>query len=424
MIQDLFTPCTRDQRQEESKVKWVKNKCKGTIEACTGFGKTRVAINCIEMVLKKFPKFRTLIVVPTETLKEQWITSLNERGIYFGFEVIIINTLIKNNYDCDILIIDEIHRVAADTFSKVFNVVSYKMILGLTATLKRLDEKHTIIEKYCPVVDSISIEVALTNGWVSKFTEYKVCIKCDLTDYNNYTREFNEHFDFFGYDFNLAMSMVGPKGISNRLKYRDERCTNGDAAAKSEMLKAITVHATGLMRTMQKRKAFINKHEKKLELARKIIAARPDSKIITFSATIEMAEKIGIGNVYSSKSSKKKSRMTLEEFETMEKGVLNTSKKADEGLDCKGLSVAIVLGMDSSSTKSIQRKGRVIRAEGDKQAEIFNLVITGTVEEEWFRKSHEGSTYISIDEENLYKVLKGEPYEVVKKKPPQFSFRF
>ena len=38
---------TRDERQEIARVKWIKNKCKGTIEACTGFGKTRVAINCI-----------------------------------------------------------------------------------------------------------------------------------------------------------------------------------------------------------------------------------------------------------------------------------------------------------------------------------------------------------------------------------------
>ena len=37
------------------------------------------------------------------------------------------------------------------------------------------------------------------------------------------------------------------------------------------------------MRAVQKRKAFINNHPKKLELTRKIINARPFSKIITFS---------------------------------------------------------------------------------------------------------------------------------------------
>lgn len=29
---------SRDARQEKSRVSWIKNKCKGTIEACTGYG--------------------------------------------------------------------------------------------------------------------------------------------------------------------------------------------------------------------------------------------------------------------------------------------------------------------------------------------------------------------------------------------------
>ena len=46
----------------------------------------------------------------------------------------------------------------------------------------------------------------------------------------------------------------------------------------------------GLMRTMHKRKAFINNHPKKIEIAKKIMEARPNSKIITFSNNVKMAE--------------------------------------------------------------------------------------------------------------------------------------
>ena len=42
-MKDLFTPVTRDERQEESVKKWIKSKGRGTIVACTGYGKTRVA---------------------------------------------------------------------------------------------------------------------------------------------------------------------------------------------------------------------------------------------------------------------------------------------------------------------------------------------------------------------------------------------
>lgn len=34
----LFKTVTRDERQEESRLNWIKSKCKGTIEACTGYG--------------------------------------------------------------------------------------------------------------------------------------------------------------------------------------------------------------------------------------------------------------------------------------------------------------------------------------------------------------------------------------------------
>ena len=54
------------------------------------------------------------------------------------------------------------------------------------------------------------------------------------------------------------------------------------------------------MRTMQARKKFIYNHPAKLQIAREIIAHRLDKKIITFSANTKMAEKIGIGYVYSS----------------------------------------------------------------------------------------------------------------------------
>ena len=44
-MKDLFTPVTRDERQEQCKRAWLLHKGRGTIEACTGFGKTRCAIN-------------------------------------------------------------------------------------------------------------------------------------------------------------------------------------------------------------------------------------------------------------------------------------------------------------------------------------------------------------------------------------------
>lgn len=425
MIRDLFTPITRDERQEQCRKAWIMHKGIGTIEACTGFGKTRTAINCIKCVMSKYPNLKTLVVVPTDLLKNQWITILDGCGLGLNVEVQVINTTAKNGYICDLLIIDEIHRTAAETLQYVFQKVKYKLILGLTATLERLDGRHVIVEKYCPVIDSVPIELAKASGWVSNFTEYQVIIQVDDIDkYKEYNAEFVKHFEFFDFNFNLAMSMVGKDGLKNRLAYRKQLCQTNDAKVLADALVTITYHATGFMRAMQARKKFIHNHKEKIKIAQTIIANRSDKKIITFSANTNMAEKIGIGYVYTGKESKKKNRITLEKFSALDKGVINSCKLAIEGFDCPGLSVGIMLGVDSSSTKSTQAAGRVIRKEGSKYSEIFNLIIADTVEQEWFKKSHENTEYVTIDVENLEKLLKGEPWEPYKKKLQNFTFRF
>ena len=424
-MKDLFTPLTRDERQEESVRKWLINKGKGTIVACTGYGKSICALIIIKKLLTKYPKLKILIVVPTSGLKEQWEKHINSNQLGLNIETMIINTAAKTHCQCDLLILDEIHRYPATSFAQVFNTVKYKLILGLTATIERLDGKHTLIEKYCPKIDEVSIETAKLNGWVSNFTEYQILISVpDIDLYKQYNKEFVQHFEYFNFDYSLVLSMLGPKGFVNRARYRDEVCAKNSSLNRKEVFKEITYHATAFMRALQNRKKFIYNHPKKLEITKAIIEARKDKKIITFSANVKMAESIGIGYVYTGKEGKKKNRITINDFQIMNSGVLNTSQLANEGLDVKGLSIGIVLGVDSSPIKGKQRTGRVIRKESDKYAEMFTIVIDQTVECEWYRKSHEDCNYITIDEENLMKVLKGEPFEPYKKKVEQFVYRF
>lgn len=76
-------------------------------------------------------------------------------------------------------------------------------------------------------------------------------------------------------------------------------------------------------------------------------------------------------------------------------------------------------GYESNSGK------RVIRHEPGKIAEIFTLVIAGTVEENWFNNSSSGNNYIEITEEELDDVLRGEnfdDYTETAKEDLQFRF--
>ena len=195
---------------------------------------------------------------------------------------------------------------------------------------------------------------------------------------------------------------------------------------KKQVLQSINYHSAEFMRTMTARKSFIYNHPRKVEVARKIIEAKQGSKIITFSNSVEIAESIEGGqNVYTGKTSKKKGRVMLEDFITGNITTLHSCKKLDEGFDCPDASVAIILGFDSSETKSTQRRGRVVRKFEDKVAEIFYIVLNNTQETKWFKDSHSKTdNYITIDEKGLDQVLKGEIPTTTVQKPRELMFRF
>lgn len=417
---------TRDERQEIAKVKWIKSKCRGTLVQPTGCGKTTSALKCLKSVINKYPSMKILVVVPTDNLKNQWRQQLDNWGMEFNADVQVINTVVKHNWTIDILVLDECHRYAASTFQQVFKTVNYRYILGLTATFERLDGKQEIISKYCPVIDEITLLEAKLNNWIAPYKEYLVILDTDDIDiYKDYNKSFISSFESFNFDWNLAMSCIGPKGFIERAKYRDKLCPNGSEEQRKNLFKSITFNSMNFMRMIQKRKAYINNHPKKIEIARKIIEARSNSKIITFSNNIKMAESIGMnGQVYTGKDNKVKARANLEDFNNAKTGLIHSVSKLNEGADLKGLSVAIILGLDSSEIKAVQRRGRCIRFEKDKTAEIFNLVIDQTVELEWFRNGHPNNDYITIDEQGLEDVLAGKEPKPYVKKIKDFTFRY
>ena len=111
-----------------------------------------------------------------------------------------------------------------------------------------------------------------------------------------------------------------------------------------------------------------------------------------------------------SKKKAKENKATLEEFNAADMGYLHTSKAADQGLDCKGVNLEIILHTDSSKIRKTQRVGRAIRFEEGKTSEIYTLVLKGTQEVNWFNNSNT-SKVITINEEQLERVLNGESIE-------------
>lgn len=196
----------RTLRQELGVQRWVDSKCASTLCYATGVGKSNTAVIAINRFLAKNPQGRITIIVPTENLKTQWLTNLGKQGIVFNVSVLIINSAVLRPFETDLLIIDEVHSIVTATFFKLFEVCKYKMVLGLTATFERLDGKHDLLNKYCPIVDTITLKEATANGWLSEYKEYKVMIDVDnIEEYQLANAEFMNHFAFFDFKFDVAM---------------------------------------------------------------------------------------------------------------------------------------------------------------------------------------------------------------------------
>ena len=329
-----------------------------------------MALNLCNAFVKNNEKCFILIVVPTQVLKDQWIDQLEKWELLDNCRVEIINTVVKKEWTCNLLIIDEIHVTPCKSMAKVFIKVKYDNILGLTATFERLDGNEKLISKFAPVCDTINIDEAEENGWVAPHKEYLVLLDVDLTEYNELTRRFNADFAVFDWDFNNAMKCA-----------TDYNFRRNYAKSMGMDLKMITATAMDWNRCMTKRKNFIQNHPKKLEIVKKIINARSDKKIITFSSTIK-------------------------QFNNASCGILNTSKSCDAGIDIIGVNCEIIMNTDSSRIKKIQRVGRAIRFEEGKTAEIFTLILKNTTEVNWFNNSNT-SKVITINEEQLEDVLSG-----------------
>lgn len=307
----------------------------------------------------------------------------------------MFNTIIRHHYDVDLLVLDEVHLVPTPSFINIFNTVKYKYFFGLTATWERLDHHEVWLEQYTFICDQITIKEAVENNWLSEYRNYKVNLKVDLTQYNEYNQKFQNLFAIFDHDFKLAMELIQKPNkvkIWAKRKGIDEKNARGYLAAWMKMLR--------------NRKNFIQSHPKKIEVAEKILNARKDKKSITFSATIKDAERFKkYGFVLHSKQKKKENQAVIEAFNACEKGNLASSKAANQGLDIKGLSVGICTAVNSSKITKTQSLGRIIRKEGDKIAEMFTLVLKGTQDENWFYNANQGQPYLEIDEQQLDDIL-------------------
>lgn len=180
---------------------YEKGLSKGLITLATGLGKTFVAGCFLRWLFEHHPNYNVLILADKKELLLQFDKSLwtnlpkfvathilheNEKPAFN--EGIILSTfqslgsfLEKNpNVSFDIVIVDEAHHAAADTFISTIEKINPKFLLGLTATPFRKDQR-SVKKIFGEPLVKYDVIKALQKGYLSNI-DYK--IKNDNIDIN------------------------------------------------------------------------------------------------------------------------------------------------------------------------------------------------------------------------------------------------
>lgn len=213
--------------QERAVQSWIKSGGRGVLEMATGSGKTITAMCAMLELSRKIDAVLVVIVVPYNTIAEQWkarlasidmdvITTLGNHNWkqeirdsiqllnsqkHIGVKTVITSyssyykeqfvTIIRSCQVPVMLIADEVHH--AGSFKQQDGLLqNYQYRLGLTATLQRhYDEigTDTLRNYFEGVVFSYDLGQAISDGILTKYKYHLHSVELTVEEYKKYNKE-------------------------------------------------------------------------------------------------------------------------------------------------------------------------------------------------------------------------------------------
>ena len=250
------------QWQKEAAIEFARRGHKMTIEAATGAGKSRAAINMMHQYLEHYC---VMIVVPTIPIMNMWYDTLRNEFIntntsitkYYGVSkqfgkitIAVRNSLIKMRAipeQYQFIVFDEVHNYASPRSIKLLRNNSERHLLGLSATLTRSDGLHQKIEKIVPVGLRMTQEDARAENLICPFEVNLVGCELSLEkrdEYkflNNRIRRGLQQFNFDHVKAQQALKFYGSQKQKVAVQYMKDIATRKDMLANlfEKRLKAL-----------------------------------------------------------------------------------------------------------------------------------------------------------------------------------------
>ena len=405
--------------QKECLQKWHENQTKGIVNVFTGGGKTILALAAIADLRKTYGDLlHVRIVVPTIALARQWKKELisffpeleferNSIGFYYGsvkntadrqIMIYVINSArevlsshIRKDMQNEIhtlLICDECHRYTGDANRNIFRFLKSTSFnpdlyhcLGLSATPQNRNYETVLVPSLGKEIYHYDIQKAHEDERISPFVLIHTAIQLN----GNEALEYGELTEQLQITYGRLLKEYP------FLKYADSATFYEFVfrTAREEEEGICAVFANLLL----KRRDLIYRAENRKKCVLSLLEhIRNDEKVIVFAERIEQADEIYhqlrpvYGNLvthYHSEMPSKLRSHNLSMFRIGEARILISCKALDEGLDVPDASVGIVMSSTSVSRQRIQRLGRILRKNQNKEMAVLYYIYTfGTTEEQ------------------------------------------
>lgn len=373
--------------QQEAIERWRATGRRGVVILPTGAGKSFLAQMAIEMTGRS-----TLVIVPTIDLMNQWYDLLlscfqAEIGLIGGgfFEIgaLTVSTyasafrfMERMGNQFGLIIFDECHHLPGSVYRYAAEMAIAPFRLGLTATPERADGGDLLLEQLVGPIIYRRDAHELAGNYLADYSVVRVNVQLTPEERERYESE-RAVFRAF-----LSQQRIDLGGLNGWHQFimMSARSQEGRRAMQAyRESKRIALGTDAKMRALND---LLQRHRKDLVL---IFTAENDM-------VYQISEQLLIPAI-THETNIKERRQWLEAFNKGEVLALATSKVLNEGVNIPAASVAIVLSGSGSSREHIQRLGRILRKQPDKEAVLYEVVTTDTTEEGISRRRSSGPQY-------------------------------
>jgi superfamily II DNA or RNA helicase len=361
--------------QTEALETWSRKGGRGVVVLPTGTGKTHLAVLAIQRTGRP-----TLVVTPTIDLLNQWYGELLSAfevpigllgGGYYDFQPLTVTTydsaylyLERWGNRFGLLVFDECHHLPGPTYlaAAVGSIAPYR--LGLTATPERADGQEILFPDLIgPIVYRREIK-QLAGQFLAEYQIDRHYVELSAEEQERYQQARQAYRSFVEA---RGISMGGPHGWQRFLR---ETCRSPEGRAAFQAYRE------------QKRIALAA--PAKLQLLERLLEQHRGDRVLIFTydnATVYQIARRFLVPAITHQTKTKERRLILLRFRSGEYPIVVTSQVLNEGVDVPAANVGIVLSGTGSVREHVQRLGRLLRKQGDKQALLYEVVTRDTAEE-------------------------------------------